>query len=293
MIAIEICAAAPQGKLLDAGSATQAGFLKRRGGRLPVSDGLQIRNQRIIRGVPIGRGFRHHFQNHGLHGGRNRGVDVRRISRLFLDVFFEQHMRVDPEKREPPGRHVIKTHPQRIHIGAEIDALAKGLFRRNVIGRAANVPRTRLGIGFDGQPKIEDFDDPIHVNHYVVELDVPVDHPERIGVPKSHGCALDDPRRQPGRKHLGVCAQHPAQISPANVFHRDEINAGVHSNVEHPHDIFVLQFHRRSAFAGKLSDEMRLLGKRWIEDFEGVNFLGLQMPSGNYPTHPPVPDFLD
>ena len=163
-----------------------------------------------------------------------------------------QDARIDRSgKRHPVREELVRQSTDRVHVGAVIDGRSGELFGRHVVQRADDVagPRNRPGTGA-GDPEVENLHRARLEAHDVGRLDVAMHDAHRMGVVQAGADILEDRQLLPDADDA-LLPDELQQRLPQHVLHRDERTILVLADIEHRHDVGMLQPAGGSRFTSK------------------------------------------
>ena len=186
-------------------------------------------------------------------------------------------------KEALPGEHLVEQDPDREDVGARIDLLAA----RRLRGEIAHLPFDDPGVGhLDlagrlGQAEVDDLHLPLLGHQHVGGRDVAVDDPQRrlvllvgqlVGVGDPFADLHDDVERVRDGDPL---ADPPApvedrlEVDAVDELHDDEVRVLGVPDVEHLHDVRVLERERQPRLVQEHGHELLVLGQRREDALDG------------------------
>lgn len=150
-----------------------------------------------------------------------------------------------------------------------------------VVGAVARPPAARRGVDELGHAEVGEQrgvgaarpEGALHVEEYVLRLDVPVDDPGRVGGGEGVGDVGDDGHgRLGGEPPLAVEAR--AQVRAADEVHDEGEVVAVDDEVADGHDVGVLQPEQRTALLDEASDQFLVGGEVLAQQFDGDGPVG-------------------
>ncbi len=247
---------------------------------------------------------------HGLLPDGHQVVGQRpvlgQVPRRPLDHLFHDRGVVTPLEGRVAGEHLEQDRPQAVHVGAGIDALAPGLFRRHV-GRCARDLGGGPPVALEptGQTPVDHQDLSELPDHHVFGLQVPVHGLLAVG--ESHGAGalvhrVDQPAKGPalGRGLPAVDRRRPVDLADdrreraaLDLFH-GEVQAAIGqlADVVDRHDARVLEHRCDARFGHEAGHGARGLQQLGLDDLHRDAAIELLVPDPPDLGHAADPDHL-
>ncbi len=169
--------------------------------------------------------------------------------------------------------HLVERYPQAVDIGATVHPLTKHRLRTH-IGRG---PDNRAGHGHSGVVQEasdaeirQDYMDTLFLffEDDVARLDVAVDGAAAMGIGQCVGHLLRNEERLPAQEFLSFVQVAPQGFARHKVNHH-KVEVVLSIEVNHLHDMGVLQLTEGAGFALEAFQQIIRLGKMAVQDFDG------------------------
>ena len=189
-------------------------------------------------------------------------------------------------KERLTSEELVGHRAERVEVGPRVDPPAGGLLGRHVVHLALDGagPGPVAAVHAAGDAEVGQLDDPLVVDEHVVRADVPVHHVELATAAPAEAVHVDQGREQltqhvvgggprEGAAALGVVVEQVSEVAKAALdeLHRDELLSVGLADVEHPHDVTVLEQLRDPPLITEHADEVAVFREVLVQDLQGDN----------------------